>query len=72
MTDSYKISMAYSFFCNNMHEDHAAFELFFRKSPFGGSYCIFAGLAEVINYIKNFKFTKEEVDYLREYKLILY
>jgi nicotinic acid phosphoribosyltransferase len=36
LTDSYKIIMAYSFFESNMHEDHTAFELFFRKCPFGG------------------------------------
>lgn len=51
MTDSYKIIMAYTFFKNNQHLDHTAFELFFRKCPFGGSYSIFAGLKEAIAYV---------------------
>lgn len=65
MTDSYKIVMAYSFFCCGMHEDHVAFELFFRKCPFGGQYALFAGLADVVEFVRNFRFTAEEVEYLR-------
>jgi nicotinate phosphoribosyltransferase len=62
--------MAYTFYRNGMHEDHTAFELYFRKCPFGGSYCIFAGLKEAIHYVQSFKFTKEEVEYLKRYFVI--
>ena len=47
-----------------MHEDHTAFDLYFRKCPFGGSYCIFSGLKEVIDYVRAFRFTESEVKYL--------
>lgn len=35
-TDMYQITMAYSYFKQGKHNEEAAFELFFRKSPFGG------------------------------------
>jgi nicotinate phosphoribosyltransferase len=35
-TDMYQITMAYSYFKQNKHNEDAAFELFFRKSPFSG------------------------------------
>ena len=57
MTDSYKIVMAYSFYCSDMHQDSIACELFFRKCPFGGYYAVFAGLGEAVSYLKNFRFT---------------
>jgi nicotinate phosphoribosyltransferase len=64
LNDSYKMVMTYSFFQNNMQNDHTAFELLFRKCPFGGQYVIFAGLEEVANYIKNFKFTEHDIEYV--------
>lgn len=57
LCDSYKMVMAYTFFQNGMHEDSTAFELFFRKCPFGGEYVIFAGLSDVMEYLRDFKFT---------------
>ncbi|KAF6151458.1 hypothetical protein GIB67_016270 [Kingdonia uniflora] len=41
------------------------FDLFFRKNPFGGEYTIFAGLEECIRFIANFKFTEDEISFLR-------
>ncbi|CAD8186417.1 unnamed protein product [Paramecium pentaurelia] len=66
LNDSYKLVMTYSFFQNKMENDQTAFELIFRKCPFGGQYVIFAGLNEVVRYIKNFKFTDEEIEYVKK------
>jgi nicotinate phosphoribosyltransferase len=57
--------MAYSFFESGMHNDHIACELFYRKCPFGGEYTIFGGLGDALTYIQNFRFTVDEVEYLR-------
>jgi len=42
-----------------------SFDLYFRKSPFGGEFTIFGGLEECIRFIANFKFTEEEIKFLR-------
>lgn len=45
--------------------DHAIFDAFFRKCPFKGEYCVFAGLHEVVEFLNNFKFSVEEVGYVK-------
>lgn len=66
LMDSYKITMAYSFYKAGRHEAPTAYELFFRKCPFGGEYVVFAGLKEAMGYIAKFKFTEEQIKFIRE------
>jgi len=40
----YQVTMAYTYWCAGRHEEHAVFDMFFRKSPFKGEFTIFAGL----------------------------
>ena len=35
-TDFYQVSMAYSYFKMDMHEQKCTFEAFYRKTPFKG------------------------------------
>mmetsp|Transcript_27803 Transcript_27803/g.50516 ORF Transcript_27803/g.50516 Transcript_27803/m.50516 type:complete len:577 (-) Transcript_27803:1959-3689(-) len=65
LTDLYQITMAYAYWKTNRHMDHAVFELFFRKNPFGGEYTVFCGIDEVLKYLNCFLFTKADLDYLR-------
>ena len=65
LTDLYQFTMCYAYWKNNHHNDIAVFDLFFRKCPFKGEYCIFAGLSEVVKLLKNFKYSEEEINYLR-------
>ena len=65
LTDHYQITMAYSYWKNGCHMDPAVFEAFFRKCPFKGEYAVFAGVDEVQRFLKEFRFTREEVDFLR-------
>jgi len=46
-------------------DDHAIFDLFFRKCPFKGEFCVFAGLDEILPMLQSFRFTASDVDYLR-------
>jgi len=64
LTDMYQITMAYSLWKNKRHEMPAAFDLFFRKNPFGGEFTIFAGAEEVIRFISDFHFKEEQIEYL--------
>ena len=65
-TDLYQINMAETYWRDGIHNKRAVFELFFRKLPFGNGYAVFAGLEKVIDYIKNFRFTDEDLLYLKE------
>lgn len=64
-TDLYEINMAYSYFNDGIHEKKSVFEIYFRKNPFNNGYAVFAGLERVINYLENFKFTTDQIDYLK-------
>lgn len=65
-TDLYQINMSEAYWADGMHERKAVFELFFRKLPFGNGYALFAGLERVLDYLKNFKFTDSDLEYLQE------
>ena len=64
-TDFYELTMGQVYFNEGMKDTQVVFDIFFRKNPFNGGYTISGGLEETINYVKNFKFGKEEIDYLR-------
>ncbi|KAL7541019.1 hypothetical protein ACHAWF_006837 [Thalassiosira exigua] len=65
LTDLYQITMAYAYWKTGQHVRRAHFELFFRKNPFGGSYTLFAGLDEVLKFLSNFRFSEDDLAYLR-------
>lgn len=65
-TDLYQINMAESYWADGIHEKKAVFELFFRELPFGNGYAIFAGLERILDYLKDFKFSESDMDYLKE------
>ena len=65
MTDFYELTMAQTYFANGKKDEQVYFDLFFRKNPFEGGYTITAGLDNIINYIQNFKFEEDDIEYLR-------
>lgn len=69
LTDFYEITMANGYHSSGMTDDIAYFDMFFRKIPDGGGYAIFAGLEQVIEYLKGLEFTEEDIEYLRSKKL---
>lgn len=66
LTDLYQFTMAYAYWKAGKHNERAVFDLYFRKNPFGGEYTIFAGLEECIRLIANFKFTEEEISFIKK------
>ena len=65
LTDFYELTMANGYFQTGMAEDIAYFDMFFRRVPDGGGFAIMAGLEQLIEYLKNLKFTEEDIEYLR-------
>ncbi len=68
MTDLYELTMMQGYFKSHLNET-VVFDAFYRKNPCGNGFAIAAGLAQVIEYIKNLTFSKEDISYLRGLKL---
>lgn len=81
-TDFYELTMAQGYFLAGRQHDKASFDYFFRDIPFDGGYVIFAGIADLLKTLKNFRFHEDEItylakqgfrkeflDYLRDFKL---
>ena len=65
LTDLYQLTMAAGYFKGGIGERRAAFQLFFRKRPFGGGYAIAAGLDDVLRWLEGLRFDASDVEYLR-------
>nr|PZN41487.1 MAG: nicotinate phosphoribosyltransferase [Bacillota bacterium] len=63
--DLYQLNMAYAHFRNGTHETPVVFDLFYRANPFGNGYAIAAGLETAIEYLQGFRFTQDDLEYLR-------
>ncbi len=64
LTDLYELTMMQGYYEQKQNET-VIFDVFFRQNPCSNGYSVCAGLAQVIDYIKNLNFTYEDVDYLR-------
>lgn len=65
LTDFYEITMANGYLLEGIGDTEVVFDMFFRKIPDKGGFAIFAGLAQLIEYLENLSFTEEDIDYLR-------
>ena len=63
LTDLYELTMMQGYFKNPVQET-VIFDAFYRVNPCGNGYAIAAGLEQVIDYIKNLRFSEEDVEYL--------
>ena len=65
LTDFYELTMANGYMMSECHDEIAYFDMFFRKVPDNGGFAVFAGLQQIIEYIKELKFNDDDIDYLR-------
>ena len=65
LTDFYEVTMANGYFQSDIRNHEAVFDMFFRRVPDDGGFAIMAGVEQLIAYMKNLKFTDEDIDYLR-------
>ena len=65
LVDFYELTMANGYFNKGVENRIAYFDMYFRRVPDGGGYCIMAGVEQLIQYLSNLKFTSSDIDYLR-------
>ncbi|XP_003706835.1 nicotinate phosphoribosyltransferase isoform X1 [Megachile rotundata] len=65
LTDLYQITMAYAYWKSGKMNDHAVFDLYFRRNPFQGEFTIFAGLEECIKFLDKFRYSCSDIKYLK-------
>ena len=66
LTDWYEYTMNQTYFDSGMKDMVVYFDVFFRKNPFEGGYTITGGLDNIIEWIKNFRFDEEDIEFLRQ------
>lgn len=66
MTELYELTMANGYYEGKKAEEIACFDLFFRKVPDNGGFAVFAGLSQIIEYVKNLNFKEEDLQYLSD------
>ncbi len=66
LTDFYELTMAGGYFEENMQDTIATFDMFYRRNPDKGGFAVMAGLEQVVDYLKDLKFTDADIDFLRE------
>ncbi|MCI6812134.1 MAG: nicotinate phosphoribosyltransferase [Lachnospiraceae bacterium] len=69
LTDLYELTMMQGYFKNKAQNETVIFDAFYRSNPQGGGYAISAGLEQVIEYINNLHFSREDISYLSGLRL---
>jgi len=65
LVDFYELTMANGYLDNNVSDRIAYFDMFFRRVPDGGGYCVMAGVEQLIEYLSELSFTDTDIEYLR-------
>ncbi len=65
LVDFYELTMGNGYLHHNIGNKIAYFDMFFRRIPDGGGYCIMSGVHQLIEYLSSLKFTTEDIEYLK-------
>lgn len=69
LVDFYELTMANGYFNKGVQDRIAYFDMYFRRVPDGGGYCIMAGVEQLIEYLTNLKFSDSDIEYLKSKKI---
>ena len=69
LADFYEFTMANGYLKNGEADKICYFDLYFRSVPDDGGFAIMAGTEQVVEYLANLRFDKEDIEYLRGRKL---
>lgn len=65
LMDFYELTMGQAYFNKKVHNKTTYFDLFFRKCPDGASFVIANGVKKCVEFLSQFHFEKEDIDYLK-------
>lgn len=68
-TDFYQLTMLSGYLLAGKHQQRSVFELFFRRTPQQGAFCVCAGLGPALDYLEALRFSAEEIAYLGGLKM---
>src|SRR5256884_6132131 len=66
LTDLYQLSMAAAAWKAGVEDRETVFHLLFRRAPFDSGFTIAAGLGTALEYIRELRFSDDDLRYLRE------
>ena len=69
LMDFYELTMANGYYELGLKDDRVVFDLFYRNNPENGGFVICAGLEQAVEYLMNFHFTDDDIEYLRSKKI---
>lgn len=69
LCDFYELTMSNGFYKNGFYKRTVYFDLFYRTVPDKGGFAIAAGLEQLIKYIEELHFEKDDIEFLRSKKI---
>ena len=69
MTDLYQLTMMFGYWKHGKRSDRAVFDMFYRKQSEVTQYAVMAGVEQLAEYIRDLRFTGEDIAYLRSLNL---
>lgn len=69
LTDLYQLTMLSGYFQSGKHRQKAAFDLYFRRVPVQGGFCVAAGLEPALEYLTGLRFDADDIAYLASLEL---
>ena len=64
LVDFYELTMANGYFNKGVQNRIAYFDMYFRRVPDGGGYCVMSGVDQLIQYLNSLSFTEGDIKYL--------
>ena len=64
LCDFYELTMGNGYLAEGLDKRITYFDIFYRSIPDNGGYAIAAGLEQIVDYVQNLRFTREDIDYL--------
>jgi nicotinate phosphoribosyltransferase len=68
LTDLYELTMMQGYFLKERNP-RVVFDMFFRTHPFKSGFSVFAGIEDMLKIIEDFRFTAEDIEYLKSLDL---
>ena len=65
LCDFYELTMSNGYFKCGIKDKTVYFDVFYRDNPDGGGFAVVAGLEQIVEYINDLHFDKDDIEYLR-------